>query len=93
MELKKVYAVVHEKTVCNNSCDVTISDAYVSRNDAKKKMAELKSQIINNWKSRDASTYKIGVDNDGIFDIHETHGGDIEWVYINEIQIISNQNE
>lgn len=93
MKPKKVYVVVHEKTVCNNDCDVTISDAYVSRNDAKKKMAELKSQIINDWNFRDTSTYKIGVDYDGIFDIHEIYGGDIEWVYINEIQIISNQNE
>ena len=91
MKPKKIYAVVHEKTVNDNICDVTISDAYVSRKDAEKKAAELKSQVINEWKSRVASTYKV--DDGEIFNIYEMGGGNVEWIHIHEMQIISNKDE
>lgn len=93
MEPKKVYVIVREESASDHGYNVTFDYAYISREDAIKKMAELKSLIIYDWQFREAIAHKFTIDAEDIFEIREINGSDFECIYINEMRLINSQAE
>lgn len=93
MESKKIYVIVHETSVGDHDYNVTFDYAYISRGDAIKEVAELKSLIIYDWQFRGNFAYKFEIDAEDIFEIREINGSVSECVYINEMRLINSQAE